>query len=409
VEKLLATFWLRTLLLAVLFDGLIIEARAQESTEPQQATVTESAEITSFQNALAELESANGAYAEALPEQLFSLGLTLQQADRHEEAIATFKRGIHLTRINQGLFSIEQIPFILAEINSNLITGKLEEADQRHAYLLKVQQHSLPIGESLTLALMQQADWQHQAFALGIGDSDTNFNRLLESWDLYKTAIRNILTTEDPMSHSLLPPLNGLLKTQYLIAANKSAEWSHATQFNAQRGMYDSAFMQSYKMGKAIINSIYQVELANHGQNSVQVAQTWVMLGDWNLWNSKNESARQAYHDAVLELTQLDDAKIQMERIFGKPVTLPDIDGLRRLPPTVEPDEGNVFLRFGVDERGRVFDMVRLDQGDSNDQDDNNEKVADRLMRRIRKIKFRPRYEGKVPVITENIQWAYVL
>jgi hypothetical protein len=132
------------------------------------------------------------------------------------------------------------------------------------------------------------------------------------------------------------------------------------------------------------------------------------MLGDWNLSNGKTEAAGRAYHDAVKELSQLEDAKMQMGRIFGMPVPLPDIDGLRRLPPTVEPDEGNVLLEFGIDNRGHVFDMVRLDQVDSN-EDDNNEKEAKRLMRRIKKLKFRPRYEDQEAVITENIQWAYVL
>lgn len=408
MEKLLATFWLRTLLLAALFGGLVIEAQAQESTDLQQAVGTKSGEIKAFQDALAELESANGAYAQALPEQLYSLGLALQETEQHEEAITTFKHGIHLTRINQGLYSLEQIPFIKAEINSNLIIGELTEADQRHSYLLTVQQHSLPIGESLTLALMQHADWQLQAYELDIEDSETNFDRLQEMWELYRTAIRNILTKEDPTSHALLLPLKGLLKTQYLIAADQSVEWNQEDKLKSQWAHLDRGFMQSYKMGKAVINSIYEVELASHGDHSLQVAQAGVMLGDWHLWNGKTEAAGRAYHDAVKELSQLKDAKIQMGRIFGMPVPLPDIDGLRRLPPTVEPDEGNVLLEFGIDNRGHVFDIVRLDQVDSN-EDDNNEKEAKRLMRRIKKLKFRPRYEDQEAVITENIQWAYVL
>ena len=50
----------------------------------------------SLLDAISRLESRDGAYSPDLPEQMLSLGLALQQQERHSEAVAIFKRGVHL-------------------------------------------------------------------------------------------------------------------------------------------------------------------------------------------------------------------------------------------------------------------------------------------------------------------------
>ena len=76
-----------------------------------------------YRAAIARLEGERGAYAEGLSEQLLSLGLTLQRDSRHDEALDIFKRGVHLARINHGLYSAEQLPLLQAEIASHLALG----------------------------------------------------------------------------------------------------------------------------------------------------------------------------------------------------------------------------------------------------------------------------------------------
>ena len=50
----------------------------------------------SLLDSISQIESRDGAYAAGLPEQMLSLGLALQQQNRHGEAIDAFKRGVHL-------------------------------------------------------------------------------------------------------------------------------------------------------------------------------------------------------------------------------------------------------------------------------------------------------------------------
>ncbi len=396
--------------------GLIDETQPPPG-ELQEPGLVESGEITAIYDALTAIESVQGAYSYALSEQLYSLGLAFQIQNQHKEAFAAFKRGIHLTRINNGLHSLEQIPFIQAEINSSLMTGDFENADLRQAYLLKVQLHSLPSGEQFTDAMMQQADWQQKAWELGVGGNEASFFHLTSMAHLYRMAIQDIMQSDGPKSPRALAPLYGLMKTQYLISSAENSGYSGSARLGTELTPVDSYQVQAFKMGKSIIESIYNLEMVVHGEDSVQVAKTFVMLGDWMLWNNKRNAAHEAYVNAIEELSERDDAEIEIAHIFGNPTPMPDFDGIRTLPPSVEPGEDKVLLQFSVNLRGRVIDMERLDEYERYDRQKNkyenntlsdlNEKKVQRLMRKIRGTKFRPRYDGLNPVVTENILRAY--
>lgn len=357
-----------------------------------------------FRDAIARLERSQGAYAEGLSEQLLSLGLTLQRQGRHAEALDLFKRGVHLARINHGLYSAQQLPLLQAEIASHLAMGQLTLADERQQYMYRVQIRSLD-STNMASALMQQANWQFSAYRWGVGGP--GFLRLMNMWDLYRLALNDIVDREGETSEDLLPPLYGMLRAQYLISEYDGEEQSSGfdsgdsysgtveyNRFNAYRS-------QSYDKGRAIIQAIYDIEQQPEGGDPVAAAETLCMLGDWYLWHNQREEAYQAYADAMAELAGLDGAKVEMERLFGQPVALPSLQGVRPLPDSSDPATADVLLEFDVTERGRVAELERRDDNDVHDS------VAYRLMRMLRKTPFRPRFENGEPVATKNIVWAY--
>jgi hypothetical protein len=74
---------------------------------------------------------------------------------------------------------------------------------------------------------------------------------------------------------------------------------------------------------------------------------------------------------------------------------------VRALPDTVEEGSGHLLVEFGVNDRGRVVDLERLDDYAHNDA------IADNIMRRMRQITFRPRIDDGMPVDTAGLRWAY--
>jgi tetratricopeptide (TPR) repeat protein len=371
--------------------------------EMPAAYVTSSHQILAYNRAIKETESREGAYGSSLSESLLGLALILQSQGRHDEAIKLFKRGAHLARINEGLYCAQQIPFVRGEIASQKEQQNYAQADQRHNYLHHVQTKSIGSGDPLADAYMEYAQWQYDAYQLGM--EEKNYTRLIDMWELYRMAFNDVVSREGKTSPNLLPPLHGMLQTQYLIS---SYVIPLSTPVFGEEGQIDEALLrfktyhnQSYQQGNAIIQAIAGIEQERTAPDSPNHARVLVMLGDWRLWNGKNTAALEAYREAETELARTGDAQAETQQLFGTPVALPDIAEMSLLPPEVEPNESAVTLAFGVTEYGRVQDVERLD---NNEEDDTQ---AFRLMRQLRKITFRPRFEAGQPVETEKLVKAF--
>jgi hypothetical protein len=388
------------LLSSILITGLALHSlpnSADETVANEPTVYTISQEEQAYTRAIEAIESSGGAYAPELSEPLLSLALTLQSQGRHTQAIALFRRGIHLTRVNEGLYCAQQVPLLQGEIASHLAIQDYAMADERQNYLYRVQTRSIEAGDALTDALIQQAQWQYAAYQLGLGAH--GYLRLLNMTEFYRQALRNATAGEEEgeTSVKLLAPLQGMLETQYLIAGYVWQESDRPfgeddrpsdalLQFNAYRA-------QSYRQGNNIIEAIARIQR--------NVAQTQVMLGDWRLWNGRTKSAWQAYQKAEAELAGEDDAQVQLQKVFGQPIALPDVAGLTPLPPAVDPKEAEIVLEFTVDAKGKVQDLERID-----DNDDHN-KQAKQLMNRLRKTTFRPRFADGQPQETEKMVKAF--
>ena len=365
---------------------------------------SERAAEQSLQDAISAIESSQGAYGPDLSEQMLSLGLALQQQQRHLEAVSTFKRGVHLARVNSGLYCPDQIPLLQGQVRSHIALGQYAEADDLQQYLYRVELRALESGEERANALVQQANWQFNAHRLGLGWQGPG--RLSNMWELYRQAFNDILEVEGEESPKLLTPLWGMLRTQYLVSEyrddyHQPAPGMSPNALSQDTYRFYSDRKENYNRGKSILAAIYQIQLSNHGEHSSEALAALVQLGDWALWNDREEEALQAYRLALAELASEDAAQTGGSGLFAQPKALPDLDGLRRLPPEVSADQGGLLVEFDVDARGRVENLERLD--DNAELDD----MALRLLRDLRDIRFRPRFQGEEPVTTEKLVRAY--
>lgn len=91
---------------------------------------------TDYLETITDVETEDGAYADALLENLVSLGSLYQQEGNHEKAIETFERAEHVSRINHGLFDASQFPIIEKSIDSYLAVGDIDNVLQYQRYLV---------------------------------------------------------------------------------------------------------------------------------------------------------------------------------------------------------------------------------------------------------------------------------
>ena len=159
------------LLLAVTLAASPLLLAQQDVDNVADDTGIDRATERSLLDAIRRLESRDGAYSADLPEQMLSLGLALQQQERHAEAVDIFKRGVHLARINNGLYCLEQIPLLNGEIQSSIALGEYSRVDELQQYLYRVQLRGLDTGKQRAAALLKQAGEKGQTMLSARGVS----------------------------------------------------------------------------------------------------------------------------------------------------------------------------------------------------------------------------------------------
>ena len=379
-------------------DAMVIDMRGSQDT--QQPSAQESPLVLAFEESIAKLERASGPYATALPEQLLGLGVALQKLDRHEEAIEFFKRGAHLARINGGLYTSEQIALLRQEIRSLLAMGNFEEVDARQEYLYRVERRSLANTEASAYALLEQANWQQQAFMAGIGEEEKLAGRLIVMWDLYRLSMSEMMDHFGEASAELRKPLMGMLKTQYLIAGHQL--------FNPQEAKRDPVYVMQtgdrYRRGETVLKALAELSTLNKAPVE-QIIDDKLALGDWAWWFNKRTEALAFYDQVLAYVAESEDptAIAYLAAAMAQPLPLPMIEGIQTLPTPQADDAGELVVAFEVTDTGRTVNIERLREPAVEEY----EKAIDRLLRALRDVRFRPRFEEGLPVTSDNMLWSW--
>ena len=376
--------------------AVVIDMRAAAAVPPPPV---DSEVVSEYRRAIEQAEHQLGPYAATLPEQLLGLGTALQQQDRHEEAIDAFKRGVHLARINGGLYSGDQIALLKAAIRSYRALGDYQKVDDRQRYLYRVERRALINNEASIAALIRQAEWQRDAFLIGVGEKEEQPARLMIMWDLYRMALTEMMNFYGKEAPELRQPLTGMLQTQYLVAGHRGFDQYSAANSNEVRiiGLTGEA----YRQGESVLNAMLELNIKNKAPISQHVRDT-VALGDWSWWFGKEREAEVHYARAMELLEDSLDAEGLHDELFGLPTPLPSFDGIAGLPEPEWNDSGDLVVSFTISASGRVTDLERLREPDVE-----QERGVNRLVRALRDTRFRPRFSDGMPVETPDIVWSF--
>ena len=127
--------------------------------------------------------------------------------------------------------------------------------------------------------------------------------------------------------------------------------------------------------------------------------------------------------EAPLATPPVDDP-VMRAALFETVTPLPDIDTLQPLPAFRRDASGPVIVQFQLNEAGKITELERMivttvtetestETGDAESEPSaaqvEDDPVVDRLLRKMRRTRFRPRYEGGEAVGTDMIVWSFDL
>ena len=505
---------------------IVIDMAAPLEPERAPPPPPEPSALGVYRNYIRSMEASSGAFAPGLNEQLLGLGLNLQALDRHAEAAAVLKRGVHVSRVQSGLYSADQIPLLRAEIRSLTALQRFDEVDEHQRYLARVESEALEGSAASIAALLDQGAWAEQAWELKLGEQEAHLEHLARSWDYYLLAYNQSVKLYGDQSPELLKSLEGMLRLQYRFAKLQRQSASQSS-FGNSNYRQTTALGGAFRRGEAVLSTIYGLKLQN-GSSAGEQASDLTRLGDWAWWMGKRSNARKYYEQAWHRVTlpppdtqdesgateepspttneteapsaaadnlgladvagndtdATDDAGLPEDiktpnqnaadkssdatsvasqapaadaesaprvdgasqplvaielggppvddpmmraALFESPSPLPDIDGVRALPPFRRDATGPLVVQFRLNESGKITQLERVvvepvqeTEATSPDTDtEEDEAVAqpaiksdphvDRLLRKMRKTRFRPSFEGGKPVATDMIVWSFDL
>ena len=280
---------------------IVIDMAAPLEPERAPPPRAEPSALGVYRQYIESMEESAGAFAPGLTEQLLGLGLNLQALERHAEAAAVLKRGVHVSRVQSGLYAADQIPLLKAEIRSLIALNQFDAVDERQRYLARVESEALMGTPASIAALLDQGAWAEQAWELRLGDQEAHPEHLARSWEYYRLAYNQSAKLYGTQSMALLAPLEGMLRLQYRFADMQRASTT-GSAFDGSSFRQTSAMGGVYRRGEAVLMAIQGLKLANAvpaGEEAYDLAR----LGDWARWMGRRSDARRYYDQAWQRIT----------------------------------------------------------------------------------------------------------
>jgi tetratricopeptide (TPR) repeat protein len=388
----------------------IVRGNDDRRGEPENELPIAGLSLGRYLQSIENAEQGGGAYADGLAEPLQDLGRAYQAEAKHPEAMDFFTRALHLSRINEGLYSESQLPLLGYMIESHMAMGQLGAVDNKQSYRFRMQQRIYEAGDpELMEATLEYSEWQRQAYLDGF--SGNTYRRIVDIHNIQSKAVEQ-LAEKDPNDPRIIPHLYERMEAEYLVSQydgekedefqvnitnSMEAKFALSTDLSAQRFQYLREF--NYRNGIKTMQRIIDVQEAQEYSDPMELARAKIALGDWYMWWDTRARAMQAYEEAWAILEGDGSDLTDPDALFTQPVELPEVPVFH--PGTITPvndERAHATILFNVSRAGRARDVRVVQQ---NPPDNMGARVA--LFDMMKEMRFRPIVrEGKV-VLTENV------
>ncbi len=392
--------------------------------DPELSPLQLRRQIESYQTLLKEMEQDLGPYAPDLFDEFLTLGNLYQQMHNHDEAIAAFEKAEHISRINNGLYSLDQAMTVEQIIESHLASGELLEADRKMEYLAYIYEQAHGPGKpEIANAFSTLGDWNMAGFHMrirmapleglphpGSGPQGANprmyaFMKLGQAQMAYVKAIR-ALVLNGAIRHPDLPYLEKRLVESFFLQANRQSLMLNADSYLIRKPVSTGSLIRRdprnnstpmMRKGSEAYGRILYYQKSNPNTAPEEVAQTMIEQGDWlTLFNRKVQGMK-LYREAreYMEQHGVPEATIADMLSPNIPATLPTFT---RTPHTRAnfdlPDwqqvsyDGYIDVSFTLNRYGKARKVKIL--GSSEEV---SKEVEKRLLRLVRDSQYRPRLD----------------
>ncbi len=378
-------------------------ASAVSLTEQKLASLEGAEALKALETAIAEYEVAVFRDAIDLAGPWMLLGDAHLQAGNPQAAATAYEQSIHITRVNLGLFTPEQLDAVHRQAAMFDAIGDKDAATDREEYALTLQRRKFAPQSELVPALRRMGDWYMQV------------SKPAKARRMYNEAIHLLTQSTDAepslLSHTYLGVAESYLlerfpRQGFYQKEERNFSWQGADPYSSRWDLARGMFYGPANRALLRAEEILRPQAAESRDAKEQLSEILVRLGDLNMLFEK-WSAATAWYASVFDLwSDIDNAGGEvadaavLEMWFEQPVPLhlplpTEIGQVNDYPPE-RIDVGHITLAFSLSSHGKVGRIETVEMHPSELRDI-------RFKRMLREARYRPQIEQGIAVRAEKV------
>lgn len=352
-------------------------------------------QISQYQEAIDSVQAQQGAYASQLGDLYLSLGRAHVDRQDYEKAIGAYTKGLQIERINHGLNSLTQRPYLLSLANTENLKGNWKQSRSAINNLYQINRQNydsydpklLPVLDDI-LSLLLETN--------GPQPANITYAKLIIAERIGKN-IDTILTRDldaDPQDAS--QRYRQLAFLHYRIAKHISQHGdtnnsgiSFTTSETLSNNSQSTSSHLHYQHGKRALEKVVEYQVKQNTDNIPQQALAIAELGDWYLLFDRRKSAKNAYSLALTTLKSADPAPTDLA-LFDQPTMIEftaqqhPVTRKTNLPDSI--DKPQLEVAMTISALGKISDIEVVSS-----QTALSKQQLSNLKQNLRNIRFRPK------------------
>lgn len=281
--------------------------------------------VADYMNAIDDVEAQYSAYSTELADLYLGLGKSLYSKQEYQNARKAFQQGMQIERVNYGLDSLTQAPYLVSIADTESYLGNWGESQKALENLYIINTKAYGVNDVRMLPVLDQLlDWYMDSYKERTPDG--GYSNLVIS-ERIATRMYDIIKTDMPLDDPEAPDRYRRLGYLQYFIANHIKQHGEPSDSGLSISMAGSSGRPSeattshlhFRRGKLALEKVIESLMEQPDSTEIDQAIAIAELGDWYLVFGQKFSATQAYQLASDVLETAENPEQARAELFSAP------------------------------------------------------------------------------------------
>lgn len=313
----------RVIRISVLLIAVTVNHLCYSQSSAEQPLTSDP--VADYMDAIEDVEAQFSAYSTELADLYLGLGKSLYSKKEYQNARKAFQQGMQIERVNYGLNSLTQAPYLVSIADTESDLGNWKESQKALENLYTINAKTYGAKDLRMLPVLDQLlDWYMDSYKER--EPKGGYSNLVIS-ERIAASIYDIINTDMPMDDPEAPDRYRRLGYLQFFIANHIKQHGEPTDSGISVSMGGSSGRSSnastshlhFQRGKLALEKVVESLLEQPGSTEIDQALAIAELGDWYLIFGQKLSASETYQLASDVLETVDNPEQVRAELFSAP------------------------------------------------------------------------------------------